>query len=233
MRRIGKGTRLHAVALACAAAVGFAAGWILRAHPPGPPLSIDADIALPTPARATEVNTRERAGDDRTVRPPAATATAGLDESSPAVDALQAKDLRIPIDGADVANWRGQFGDPREHGGRAHEAVDIMAPRNTPIHAVEDGTIAKLFFSTGGGGNTVYEFDPSGRFCYYYAHLERYADGLAEGQHVDRGDIIGFVGTSGNAPPDRPHLHFAIFELTPERHWWKGQPIDPYLAYER
>jgi len=137
----------------------------------------------------------------------------------------------VPIDGTDVAKWQGQFDEPRDQGGRAHEAVDILAPRNTPIRAVEDGTISKLFFSKGGGGNTIYQFDPSGRFCYYYAHLERYASGLAETQHVSQGDVIGFVGTSGNAPPNTPHLHFAIFELNAERQWWRGRPIDPYLAF--
>jgi murein DD-endopeptidase MepM/ murein hydrolase activator NlpD len=129
--------------------------------------------------------------------------------------------------------FKGQFADRREHGNRAHEAVDILVPRNTPVHAAESGTIAKLFFSKGGGGNTIYEFDPSGRYCYYYAHLERYADGLKDGQHVARGDVIGFVGTSGNAPPNTPHLHFAVFALGPAHQWWKGQPLDPYLVFER
>ena len=108
-----------------------------------------------------------------------------------------------------------------------HEAVDILSPRNTPVHAVEDGTIAKLFFSKA-GGNTIYEFDPTGRYAFYYAHLERYATGLREGETIAKGQIIGYVGTSGNAPPNTPHLHFAVFELGPERQWWKGKAIDPY-----
>ena len=108
--------------------------------------------------------------------------------------------------------------------------MDILAPRNTPVRAVENGTIARLFLSKA-GGNTIYQFDPSGRFCYYYAHLERYADGIREGQSVSRSDIIGYVGTSGNAPPNTPHLHFAIFQLTPARHWWQGTPIDPYPVF--
>ena len=93
--------------------------------------------------------------------------------------------------------------------------------------AVEDGAIARLFESKA-GGTTVYQFDPATKFVYYYAHLERYADGLKEGHHVLRGQALGFVGTSGNAPKDTPHLHFAIFRLGPERHWWQGTAVNPY-----
>jgi murein DD-endopeptidase MepM/ murein hydrolase activator NlpD len=141
---------------------------------------------------------------------------------------LRRRRLRLPIDGADVERLEGMFA--RSHDENPpHEAVDIVAPRDTPIHAVDDGTIARLFTSKA-GGLTIYQFDPDQQFSYYYAHLERYAPGLAEGQRVMRGDVIGFVGTSGNAPPDTPHLHFAIFELGVERQWWSGRPIDPYLV---
>ena len=102
-----------------------------------------------------------------------------------------------------------------------------MAPRGTPVIAVEGGTIAKLFNSKQ-GGLSIYQFDPSGTYTYYYAHLDRYAAGLKEGQTVRRGDVIGSVGSTGNAAEDAPHLHFAIFRLTPERRWWKGTPINPY-----
>jgi murein DD-endopeptidase MepM/ murein hydrolase activator NlpD len=112
---------------------------------------------------------------------------------------------------------------------RRHEALDILAPRGTPVVAVEDGRVVKLFWSNN-GGHTIYQFDPSTRYAYYYAHLERYAEELTEGQFVARGTVIGYVGTSGNADASTPHLHFAIFELGPERQWWKGTPIDPYLV---
>ncbi len=110
---------------------------------------------------------------------------------------------------------------------RRHEALDVLAPRNTPVLAVEDGTIAKLFLSDA-GGITIYQFDPTATYCYYYAHLERYAEGLKEGAPVKRGQVIGYVGTTGNAPRDTPHLHFAIFKLTDEKKWWQGTAIDPY-----
>jgi peptidoglycan LD-endopeptidase LytH len=143
---------------------------------------------------------------------------------------LAHRGLRFPIDRMDVEPLRGGFDERRGGGTRPHEAVDILAPRYTPIHAVENGTIAKLFFSKA-GGNTIYQFDPSGRFCYYYAHLARYAEGIRDGQRVSRSDVLGYVGTSGNAPPNTPHLHFAIFELTPAQHWWQGTAIDPYLVF--
>ena len=138
--------------------------------------------------------------------------------------------LRVPIDGVTVDSFKGGFGEQR--GSRLHEAVDIMAPRGTPVHAVQNGRIAKLFLSKP-GGITIYEFDPEERLCFYYAHLDRYADGLHEGQTIAQGDVIGYVGTSGNAPPNTPHLHFAVFELNPDHHWWQGRPVDPYEVFSR
>lgn len=138
--------------------------------------------------------------------------------------------LRVPIDGVSAQTMKGGFYEARQ--GHPHEAVDILAPRNTPVHAVEDGTIAKLFYSKGGGGNTIYEFDPSGRYAYYYAHLQRYAEGLREGEAVRAGQVIAYVGTSGNAPPNTPHLHFAVFELNAARHWWQGRAVDPYPFFK-
>lgn len=137
--------------------------------------------------------------------------------------------IRLPLDGADLESLKGDFAEARE--GHPHEAVDMLAPRNTPVHAVSDGRIAKLFTSKA-GGLTIYQFDPSERFCYYYAHLERYAAGLKDGDRVTEGQVIGYVGTSGNAPRDTPHLHFAIFELGPAKHWWEGKAIDPYEVFK-
>lgn len=139
---------------------------------------------------------------------------------------LKTRRLDVPVEGVKRDQLTDTFRDARS-GSRAHEAIDILAPRNTPVKAVEDGTIARLFNSKA-GGITIYQFDPSERFCYYYAHLERYADGLREGDRVKKGQLVGYVGTSGNAPKDTPHLHFAVFRLTAEKHWWEGTPIDPY-----
>ena len=145
---------------------------------------------------------------------------------SNAVDELRDKDLIIPVDGVRESALRDTFFDSRD--GRIHEALDIMAPRHTPVRAIENGRVVRLFTSKA-GGLTVYMFDPSEQFCYYYAHLDRYAQGLKEGQTVSQGTVLGYVGSTGNASATAPHLHFAIFRLTPEKEWWNGEPINPYL----
>jgi murein DD-endopeptidase MepM/ murein hydrolase activator NlpD len=139
---------------------------------------------------------------------------------------LAQRKLTLPIRGLDARDIQDTFQQGRAEG-KLHEATDILAPRGTPVVAIEDGIIQKLFLSKP-GGITIYEFDRAGVFCYYYAHLERYAGGLTEGMSVKRGDVIGYVGTTGNAPPQTPHLHFAIFRLGSEKHWWQGTAIDPY-----
>ena len=108
-----------------------------------------------------------------------------------------------------------------------HDAIDIMAPAGTPVLAVADGTVEKLFDSKL-GGTTLYQFNPQRTLAYYYAHLQAYAPGIAEKQVLKRGQVIGYVGATGNANPEGPHLHFAIFELGPEQQWWKGTAINPY-----
>ena len=143
-----------------------------------------------------------------------------------AVDASSSiLEMSPPIGGLALANLRDMF--TEIHNGHPHEAIDIMEPRGTPVRAVVSGTVRKLFLSKP-GGNTIYEFDEMEVYCYYYAHLDRYAKGLHEGLRVQRGDVIAFVGSSGNADQRTPHLHFAIFELGPEKVWWKGKAVDPY-----
>jgi len=134
-------------------------------------------------------------------------------------------DMFPPISGLSLADLRDTF--EEVHNGHRHEAIDILEPRGTPVHAVVSGTIRKLFLSKP-GGNTIYQFDDMGVYCYYYAHLDGYAKGLREGMRIERGDIIGFVGSTGNADARTPHLHFAIFELGSERLWWKGKAVNPY-----
>ena len=141
----------------------------------------------------------------------------GVTSSSP--------EMTPPISGLALANLQDTF--EEVHNGHRHEAIDILEPRGTPVHAVVSGTIRKLFLSKP-GGNTIYQFDDMGVYCYYYAHLDGYAKGLREGMRVERGDVIGFVGSTGNADARTPHLHFAIFELGSERQWWKGKAVNPY-----
>jgi len=160
------------------------------------------------------------------VAAPTSGRTGIIPTTAPEARDLASRELTIPVQGVSSEKLVRSYHDARS-GGREHEALDILAPRNTPIVAVEDGTIAKLFTSKA-GGITIYQFDPGQQYAYYYAHLERYADSLKEGDQVHRGQVLGYVGTSGNAPKNTPHLHFAVFRLTPEKHWWEGTPIDPY-----
>lgn len=143
------------------------------------------------------------------------------------VGTLRAKRLTIPVAGVSAAELVGSFRDAR--GGRVHEALDIGAPRGTPVLAADDGTVLKLFTSRG-GGLTIYAADPTRKFIYYYAHLDVYAPALREGQTVAKGQQIGTVGTTGNAPPNTPHLHFAILRNDDMTKWWTGTPLDPYAV---
>nr|WP_312392329.1 M23 family metallopeptidase [Stenotrophomonas geniculata] len=134
--------------------------------------------------------------------------------------------LLLPVQGVLPSQLRDTFTDARSEG-RVHDAIDIMADAGTPVLAVADGTVEKLCDSKR-GGLTIYQFEPSGRWCYYYAHLQRYADGLSEKQVIKRGDVIGYVGSTGNASAQAPHLHFEVHVLGPEKQWWKGESINPY-----
>jgi murein DD-endopeptidase MepM/ murein hydrolase activator NlpD len=140
------------------------------------------------------------------------------------------QELLIPVQGVSAGDLRDDFSDPRS-GGRRHEAIDILAPYGTPVMAAVDGTIRKLFRG-GAGGITIYQFDRTEDRVYYYAHLDRYAEGLAEGLFVPQGTVIGYVGTTGNAH-GTPHLHFAVELLPPSKEWWKATPIDPYPLLTR
>jgi len=192
------------VAAAAPAAPGIPASQIEGQLPPAPvvmPNLEDADLPLrPTPD---------------------ATAAAG----SAAPTTMPGK-LLVPVQGIKSAQLTDTFYQPRGEQ-RQHEALDIMAPTGTPVVAVADGKVAKLFHSKP-GGLTVYQFDPTGQFAYYYAHLDRYADGIAEGMELKRGTLIGYVGVTGNSDPNAPHLHFAVVALTPEKQWWKGTPLNPF-----
>jgi murein DD-endopeptidase MepM/ murein hydrolase activator NlpD len=137
--------------------------------------------------------------------------------------------LLFPVPAVSPSAMSDSFADRR--GFRTHQAVDILAPRGSAVVAVDDGTLARLS-SSAAGGISIYQFDTAERYCFFYAHLERYAPGLTEGQAVKRGLLLGYVGTTGNAAADAPHLHFAISELTAPKQWWGGTPIDPYPLWK-
>jgi murein DD-endopeptidase MepM/ murein hydrolase activator NlpD len=236
-------TQQTARQLGAAAGIGFVAGFCtlamliwyfgnfvgLRPARFGPTRTVAADakpgsvppLHPPEPPAATSGGPVPGDGAPVAAPPPRAEPTIGPDP----VEALRDRRLAMPVEGVQRSALVRSYSEAR--GNRSHEAIDILAPRNTPVLAVEDGTIAKLFTSRY-GGLTIYQFDPEKRFIYYYAHLERYARGLEEGQKVRRGQVIGHVGTSGNAPPGTPHLHFAIFRALEPPRWWEGTPLDPY-----
>lgn len=197
-----------------------------------------AFVWLDTPSRTqADVDARSAAAAPAPLRPAATAPATGpapqAGRSAP--EALPAEagkpGLLMPVQGIDIAQVHDTFDQPRGSE-RRHEAMDVMAPAGTPVLAVADGRIEKLFTSDR-GGLTIYQFDPTGTWSYYYAHLQAYAPGLAEGMDVRRGDVLGTVGSSGNADPAAPHLHFAVFRLTPERQWWTGEPVNPWPLLER
>jgi murein DD-endopeptidase MepM/ murein hydrolase activator NlpD len=159
--------------------------------------------------------------------PPPTPALAPGDDTD--IAQLRQRALTLPVQGVTPTQLTDTYTQSRA-AGAPHEAIDIMSARGTPVFAVEDGKVVKLFLSKP-GGITIYQFDPGNQYAYYYAHLDRYADGLAEGAPLRKGQVIGYVGSTGNASPDAPHLHFAIFKLGPERQWWRGTPLNPFLVW--
>jgi murein DD-endopeptidase MepM/ murein hydrolase activator NlpD len=221
--------------LVFAAALGFLAGMLVMAavvtmFPRGAAVAanplVEAKADREATAEKVEVKPTSKAEPTPVAIPPPIPESATPIMSANPVEELRRRSLELPVKGIERDDLRDTFNEARG-GTRRHEAMDVLAPRHTPVLAVEDGTIARLFFSDA-GGITVYQFDPDKKFCYYYAHLQRYADGLKEGGEIKRGQVIGYVGTTGNAPRETPHLHFAIFQLDDEKKWWQGTPIDPY-----
>lgn len=137
---------------------------------------------------------------------------------------LRSRKLIVPVAGVSAAKIPSSFDEMR--GARHHNALDILAPRGTPVLSADDGTVAKIDTSDG-GGLSLYIAGPRDRFIFYYAHLDAYRRGIAEGMRVEKGDTIGYVGTTGNAPANTPHLHFAIALADEDKRWWKGTPLDP------
>ncbi|MEO8751203.1 MAG: M23 family metallopeptidase [Casimicrobiaceae bacterium] len=165
----------------------------------------------------------------------AAGLVSGADPGPPAAAAIAAahrltaqlaeRRLLIPVAGVSQQQLRDTFDERR--GDSRHEAIDIPAQRGTAVMATDDGRVVKLFHSVP-GGLTIYQTDRANEVIYYYAHLDAYAEGLREGSTLQRGDVIGYVGSTGNASANAPHLHFAIVQLPPGKEWWKGTAINPF-----
>jgi murein DD-endopeptidase MepM/ murein hydrolase activator NlpD len=177
----------------------------------------------PTGAVAILAETAEKVGVD-----PAAGAPRSRGTLTNAPLVVAPSGLAIPVAGVRPEQLTDTYTQSRAGGARVHNAIDIMAPRGTPVVAAAEGTVEKLYFSNGGGGITAYVRSPDGQWMHYYAHLDAYAPELREGMRIRRGDPIGTVGSTGNASPDGPHLHYAIYRMGPGERWWQGTPVNPY-----
>ena len=160
--------------------------------------------------------------------PPGKTITATLEPDNHPQLVVAPSGLAIPVAGKNVRDLVDTYTQSRAGGARVHNAIDIMAARGTPVVAAAPGTVEKLYFSQGGGGISAYVRSEDGQWTYYYAHLDAYAPGLREGQRVRQGDPIGTVGSTGNADPAGPHLHFAVNRMNAGERWWQGTPVNPY-----
>jgi peptidoglycan LD-endopeptidase LytH len=215
---------LLAIAAACAPRPG--------ARPDLAPVPVTAEVLLaggpegesPSPTGALNSPAAEPAPR----RPPLATAVmVPSARVAAAIDRLRDKELLIPVAGVAPSRIEDTFSAARDGGARQHNAVDILAPRNTPILAADDGVILRMSTNTL-GGITIYASDRDHEFVYYYAHLDHYRNGLSAGKSIQKGDILGYVGTTGNAPKDVPHLHFQIMLWPSDGKWWNGEPVNPY-----
>ena len=168
------------------------------------------------------------------VSSPPSAASRSLDRVSASVSSAQSDGpLAIPVAGVNAGQLSDTYSDSRSGGERLHEAIDIMAARGTPVVAAAAGKVEKLFQSDA-GGLTIYIRSPDGRTIHYYAHLDSYAPGLAERKQVRQGEALGTVGSTGNASPEAPHLHFAVMRTTPDASWWEpANAVNPYPLLKR
>lgn len=181
--------------------------------------------AAPAPVTSSHPNHNDASN---SASGPAPLATAAVLGSSAAADFdyVKSRHLLLPVAGIRSDQLVDSFEEPRD-GARRHRAIDILAPRGTPVLAADDGRVLRLSWNSA-GGNTVYATDAESRIVYYYAHLDRYRESLVAGMPLTKGDTIGFVGTTGNAPKDIPHLHFQIMRMPHDGKYWNGEPMNPF-----
>lgn len=211
--------RVIALVFVAAAAGACARPVLYYPTPLGQPVPEAAPSATPAPkAESGGTPTATQAG--------TATEADASGEAAAAMAELESRHIILPVASvsAPIAD---SFDDARDDGGRTHHAIDIMAPRGTPILSADDGKVLRMSSNTL-GGITMYTTDPDGRLVYYYAHMERYNDAMSAGRSVVKGDTLGFVGTTGNAPPNLPHLHFQVMLMPADGKYWEGEPINPF-----
>jgi peptidoglycan LD-endopeptidase LytH len=144
---------------------------------------------------------------------------------------LRSRGLMVPVLGVYPDRVHDTFNDERGGGARVHRAIDIMAPRGTPVLSADDGRILRMETNRL-GGISIFAVDPAARLVYYYAHLDRYEPLIHSGSYLTKGEVIGYVGSTGDASPDAPHLHFQVMRRPEDaRRWWDGTPIDPWAFF--
>jgi murein DD-endopeptidase MepM/ murein hydrolase activator NlpD len=217
-----QGSAVHAAAVDVPARVTTVMAQGAQAMDTGSLQAAFAQAEQAGPAPASTLHVAASVANATSSATPATAASVNLASLPPST----VSGLLIPVAGVKPGGLADTFTQARSEG-RVHDAIDIMAARGTPVVAANDGHVVKLFTSKR-GGLTVYEFDPQDKVIYYYAHLDSYTPGLAEGQILHRGDPIGLVGSTGDASADAPHLHFEIEVLGPEKQWWHATSINPY-----
>ncbi|MBW8769111.1 MAG: DUF2214 family protein [Gemmatimonadetes bacterium] len=208
------------VAIIALVAVSMARGYGAGAVAPAAPVVTSASGAIDSVLRVAD-SVSQAPVVVRATPPPSGTDSVTADDI-----ALITHEMAMPLDSIDPTTLHSSFDDARGGGTRAHHALDIMSPRGTPVHSAAAGRVLKLFKSVD-GGLMVYAADSSERFVLMYAHLDRYAPALTDSTRLVRGQVIGFVGSTGNASPNAPHLHFAVARNADVKHWSRGNPIDP------
>jgi murein DD-endopeptidase MepM/ murein hydrolase activator NlpD len=189
-------------------------------------------LYYPTPVATSRPAARPSASKPvKPVKPaePAAAPLLMMISSSAAADIeyLRSRELLVPVAGASMSKVEDSFNEPRDGGERVHRAIDILAPRGTPILSADAGRVLRMT-TAALGGIAMYTADADGRIVYYYAHMDRYHESMAQGRALAKGDTIGFVGTTGNAPKNTPHLHFQVMRMPADGRYWDGEPINPY-----
>ena len=204
------------------------AGWIMAGA-----ILLDREESAEIDSELEEQTEADPVSEDEVVEQAAAAPPVGDREQASAPEVDAASPLLIPVRGVAAADLSDNFSDERGGGTRLHEAIDIMADTGTAVLAAAPGTVERIFLSDQ-GGNTVYIRSEDRQTIYYYAHLDEYAQGLNEGQRIRRGQRLGTVGSSGNADPSAPHLHFEIMRTTRSAEWWEpATSVNPYPLLTR
>ncbi|HYR78267.1 MAG TPA: peptidoglycan DD-metalloendopeptidase family protein [Pyrinomonadaceae bacterium] len=217
------------VSVAIVAAIATLVARLSRMSKDGRPKVVtrsESRTPVASPTEHLPVQAQTNSTDVQPTPPAIASPAANTSPTVPGLTSPSPARLIIPVAGVRPEQLRDTFSEARSEG-RVHDAIDIPAARGTPVVAAADGPIVKLFQSER-GGITIYQLSTDGRFVYYYAHLDRYAEGLAEGHFAKQGETIAYVGDSGNAGPGNYHLHFSIAEISNPKDFWHGVNINPY-----